>query len=103
MNEMVSHCHMCGQPLVERVPYPEACPACERIYPPSLVKACADSFDYALRLRNGDVFHFGEAKVYGEFVHLDSIKELVDGHSMDRGIDVRLSEIMWCADAPDGS
>lgn len=78
--------------------------------PPSLLKACFDRpFDYALGLRNGLIIRFGGATINGEWISLDDIKgysnkeELVVGYPMDRGMDVRLSEIIWCADAPEGS
>lgn len=89
--------------------FPEACPDCEDRLPASLIKACYDYFDYALSLRTGETIRFSEAKICGKWVHLtinadlDSNDSNGSGFSLDRGLDVRLSDIVWCADAPNGS
>jgi hypothetical protein len=95
-------------------------------YPPALCKACGDHFEYALGLRDGTVIQFAQAEdVDREWVRLMGIvfmrdgrgqivpgKAFMDGHrdrketgafTFDRGIDVRVSEILWLADAPDDS
>ena len=90
-------------------PPAELCPECKAQYPPSLLKAVLDPFDYALGLKNGAVIRFGSAVLNGAFVTLTrnglSPEHMSDeiGYILDRGIDVRVSEILWCADAPDGS
>jgi hypothetical protein len=77
-------------------------------YPPSLAKATMDEFDYAVGLSNGVVIRFRRAVPNGQFVTLKEVEELFPGigrprYPLDRGIDVRLTSIEWCADAPAGS
>ena len=84
--------------------------------PPALVKALDDQFDYALGLRNGQVIRFSIARLSGKWVHI--VGEEGDTHEggarggiemsdsdfhFPRGLDIRLSDIMWVADAPLGS
>lgn len=74
--------------------------------PRSLAKACQDdNFEYALQLRTGQVIRFTGASISGEFAHLTAyggnFPELP--YPCPRGIDVRISDIVWCADAPTGS
>jgi hypothetical protein len=122
MNSTFQSCARCAQPF----PLPSldtaldadhaVCDSCRRFYPPSLLKAAEDCFDYALRLSSGEIIRFHSAKIHGDYVTLyggdgsyDS-QALVDcqQHSsmpfiFDRGLDVRVSDIVWCADAPSGS
>jgi hypothetical protein len=83
-------------------------------YPPALVKACEDPFDYALKLRTGELWYFNEATpINREWVSINTVEAF--GHSdeasrletkrppFDRGVDVRVSDIVWVADAPHGS
>ncbi len=97
-----------------------------RGYPPALAKACVDNpWQYAVRLRTGEGWLFeGAHPVSDTWVHLERVTPLeqihVDGapplgspahqYTMpqepmifDRGIDVRLRDIVWVADAPWGS
>jgi hypothetical protein len=80
--------------------------------PPSLVKALDDPFDYMLGLRDGRIIHFYEASLCNNQKWVTLIgQDDVDGDiemtgvelGFPRGIDVRISDIMWCADAPGGS
>lgn len=77
----------------------------------ALAKACQDNpFDYAMKLRTGEVIAFSGAKVLNrEWVHLD-VKPMDDqpeenriAYPAERGVDVRLSDIVWVMDAPLGS
>jgi hypothetical protein len=85
------------------------CDCCRGRVPPSLAKACGDEFYYTLRLSTGEMIRFQNAKVYGDYVHLELTD--ADGQGINdrlpyrfaRGIDVRLDAIVWCADAPEGS
>jgi hypothetical protein len=121
------HCPGCGTVLVQEEISPDPtvpifcawlCFACRHRYPPSLLKAVSDPFDYALRLRTGEVIQFQSAELNGDYVTLTLHGGLGDHadtynpHGQDgprleypcpRGVDVRLSEIVWCADAPEGS
>lgn len=85
--------------------------ALEYKWPPALVKAIGDPFDYALRLTTGEVWRFREATYLSpDWVR---IEEFDDSNTADdqalpvmpfhRGVDVRVSEIVWVADAPHGS
>ncbi len=82
------------------------CWHCRKTYPPSLIKACGDSFHYTLRIRGiRDEVDFTRAKINGNWVTLynednrDGV--FVDGEPYLRGYDVALSEITGCSDAPD--
>jgi len=87
----------------------------EQTYPPTLVKALGDHFTYALMLKTGQIISFVEAEFIstswvrlrqpqfhadmGE-LHLCSSFETAE---FERGLEVRVSEIVWCVDAPNGS
>ncbi len=85
------------------------CLPCLQKLPASLLKAISDPFDYAIGLRTGLVIRFSEARIQGEWVHLlvagtnRPVGNGDDTYNWERGIDVRLTEIVWCADAPIGS
>jgi hypothetical protein len=77
----------------------------------ALAKACMDNpFDYALKLRTGEVIEFsGAAILNNEWVHL-SVKPMCEqpktnrlAYPAERGMDVRLADIVWVMDAPHGS
>ena len=77
----------------------------------ALAKACTDcSFDYAVRLRTGDVIRFiGAEIINNEWIHLD-LGDWLDqptsnklAYPAKRGIDVRIADIVWVMDAPEGS
>lgn len=77
----------------------------------ALTKACLDDyFDYALKLRTGEVIRFTGAKVISpEWIHLDATplygQEENNGlpFPADREVDVRIADIVWVMDAPEGS
>ena len=77
----------------------------------ALAKACVDDpVDYAMKLRTGEVIAFSGAQVLNrEWVHLrlkpmdQQPKENQIAYPADRGVDVRLSDIVWVMDAPLGS
>lgn len=122
------HCIVCGGDHHrdyenEIFPAGWACEKCRPLYPPSLIKAMQDDdFQYLLGLRDGVVILFVGAKPCGtEWVRLrvmprDQIfrgdkavwipgadKDRLGTFYFDRGIDVKVSEIAWCCDAPWGS
>jgi hypothetical protein len=76
----------------------------------ALAKACVDHFDYALKLRTGEVIRFTDAEIIRPgWIHLE-VREPAAQPRMnrlpfmaDRGIDVRIDEIVWVMDAPEGS
>lgn len=76
----------------------------------ALAKACQDTFDYAMKLRTGEVIRFYCAEILNdEWVTLDlyPIDEQPDSNRIaypaKRGMDVRISDIVWVMDAPEGS
>jgi len=82
--------------------------------PDSLDKATEDQFIYAVRLRTGELMTFSKARLNGEWVHLSDPDVITPDRLgarwdrgmefvLDRGMDVRLADIVWCADAPFGS
>jgi len=81
-------------------------------FPPALAKALTDHpWEYALGLRDGRVIHFSGAELLqgGKWIHLpgpdDKYRCDLSGvdFTFERGIDVRISDIVWVADAPNGS
>ncbi len=87
-----------------------------RCVPDVLLKACLDQFDYALGLVDGTVIRFCEARIEGDWVHLNLGLEPFRGKvhlngcheasgkfSFPRDIAVRLDKIVWVCDAPEGS
>ena len=102
------------------------CDDCVKRYPPSLLKATHDSFNYAVGMRTGLVVIFESAELHNDYATLHGRTqqvagldgEWVDGDEMlvmlngpvkglrlpfPRGLDVRVADIVWCADAPEGS
>ena len=76
----------------------------------ALAKACSDPFDYALKLRTGEVIRFAEARIISPgWINLDVVPAHWDQagnnlpYSADRGVDVRIADIVWVMDAPEGS
>lgn len=76
---------------------------------PVLAKACMDTeFDYALKLRTGEIIEFDGAK----YLNKDWIQiaqkqggttERKLPYPAPRGVNVRISDIVWVMDAPIGS
>ena len=90
------------------------CVECAERYPESLLKACYDGDSYALKLRTGEVVLFETAFIRGDYVHLKLFYDescIPWGEGSERhfsylcssGLDVRIDDIVWCADAPWGS
>lgn len=112
-------CVGCGERLIYLVTdavdgWALICQSCSKRIPSALVKACSDHFYYGLRLTTGELIYFNEARIKGDWVHLD----VADGVNKpdhwhkpppsenplwERGVDVRLDQIVWVADAPHGS
>jgi hypothetical protein len=77
----------------------------------ALAKACQDDhFDYALKLRTGEVIRFtGATMISPGWIHLEarplygSSKNNGLPFPADRGVDVRIADIVWVMDAPEGS
>lgn len=76
-----------------------------------LAKACLDQdFDYALKLRTGEVIAFRGAELLNpEWIHV-RIKPMDEqptrnqiAYPAERGMDIRISDIVWVMDAPEGS
>jgi hypothetical protein len=104
-------CVACGETKVIHVPVavplaaepPLFCSPCEAKYPESLLKAFIDPFTYALKLRTGEVLEFQSARASGDFVHLVFEGECESNDvpfRLERGLDVRVSAIVWCTDNP---
>lgn len=88
-------------------------------WPESLVKALSDPFSYALALKNGQVFEFTQAidggngwvflshggTIDDDMTCLSGVMSKFNDHvfAFRRGVDVRVSDISWCADSPHGS
>jgi hypothetical protein len=82
------------------------CDACSEKYGHHLAKAMCDPFDFAIGLKTGPVLHFiGKTiDLKGEWFHLpDPDKVYGLPFPFGRGMQVRLLDIAWVADAPNGS
>jgi hypothetical protein len=75
--------------------------------PEALAKAVSDNpFQYALMLRDGTIIEFeGATPPSAGWILLDRPKIVNRGYDacLERGMEVRLQEIVWVADAPHGS
>ena len=77
-------------------------------WPDALIKATLDDFTYVLKLRTGEIIPFtsADACVTPGWARLQ-IDRKAELHQMpfpfSRGLDVRIGEIVWVADAPSGS
>lgn len=107
----VARCCACKKALTIHDPDGFVCPECTRRYPPSLLKACCDDFEYVCKLTSGEVIYFTKATISGEYCTLEGLESSKQlsytdqklPHPFPRGLDVRVSGILWCADAPNGS
>ncbi len=83
-----------------------------------LKKATQDEFSYACEINNGMIVKFSKAEINGEWVTLSETNGTIDLTyspkicsfdatsplmSFPRGIVVKISDIVWVADAPFGS
>jgi len=78
--------------------------------PPSLVRALGETAEYALRLRTGELIRFVRAERHGAFVVLQAPSGspaepgLAGGLEIfPNGVEVRISDIVWCASGTIGS
>jgi hypothetical protein len=89
-------CYVCESPVrvteANRFCTPFFCAGCQKRLPAALRKACNDEFNYTMGLKSGKEIEFSSAEINGDWVHLKRIPGL------ERGMDVRLSEIEWVAD-----
>jgi hypothetical protein len=87
-------------------------------WPPAMIKSVDDPFDYAVGLKDGTIIFFHYAEPCGKnnewaLLLLDNLHDNTNayvqsmnyrvGVGKDRGLEVRVSEIVWAADAPFGS
>lgn len=104
-----STCEQCGNSFIApEDAYAGHCEACEQKYGSHLLKAATDPFDYAIGLRDGMVLRWtgGTCTIRGDWVHIpqpDQEPGKFLPFPFERGLQVRLSEIAWVADAPNGS
>ena len=75
--------------------------------PPSLERALVETAEYALRLRTGELVRFARAERRGAFVVLYAAEVPDAGPSaaeslaaFPHGLEVRISDIVWCARGP---
>lgn len=69
-------------------------------WPYTLQKAISEGGDYTLRLSNGDTFRFNEANFSSK--HWVRLEEVHNGNGFNytKGVDIRVSEILWISEAP---
>jgi hypothetical protein len=69
-----------------------------------LAKSCIDTFDYVMKLSTGEQIRYESATVLADdWLHLSEACDFPHGPEYPRGIDVRVSAIVWVKDAPFGS
>lgn len=96
---------MCCHKMHDCGPVP-VCNACEEKYGHHLAKATSDQFDFVVGLRTGVVMRFisKTLSIEGDWVFLPEPDTVIGlPFPFCRGMQVRLSEIAWVADAPEGS
>ena len=106
-----AHCDDGALPVIENDDgFPmTVCTPCARRLPDALLKAAVDPFDYAMQLRTGDVIRFEHVEIRGAWVHLQGVKEWDHAaveypvYTFERGLDIRIADIVWVCDAPCGS
>lgn len=108
-------CSQCQSPSLDaRAEWDTWCPDCVARYGTHLLKATVDYFDYAMRLTSGDLIYFNLARIQGEWIYVggddfqnatwhDGPPRATQNPPFDRGLQIHLSAIAWCADAPFGS
>lgn len=114
--EFYGGCPICQKPLTQDddlTSHPDGCASCVSRYGRHLLKSVNDPFCYAMRLTSGDLFYFESARIDGDWVYLDVRNSHYDDFDggvpstknppFERGLQVHLSAIAWCADAPYGS
>ena len=88
------------------------CQPCIDKYSFALLKSTVDPFDYAMRLSSGEIIYYDECSINGDWVSIRRpIQKGPDVNSVqgpklppfERGVDIRLDDIVWVADAPYGS
>lgn len=70
-------------------------------FPPALEKALFDPFSYRLQLTTGEVIYFHEAELVApDWIHLkmDHYAHKENRFRFYRGVDVRISQIVWVQD-----
>lgn len=74
-------------------------------YPYPLAKATVDNFDYALKTKSGCMFRFSSATAVNDKWVIIEGGYGGNGYQAahPRGTYIRLDEIVWVADAPEGS
>jgi len=103
-------CKVCARRIQGSSGRTIVCSECSVEWPPALLKATIDKpSDYALRLRSGELIYFWGANLVGSFAQLalthreDRQQIGLSLHRFPNGIEVSLADIVWCAEAPDGS
>lgn len=78
------------------------CDSCRVTYPPALLKSCRDNWHYAMKVRDSKgIVEFTRAVINGPWVSVfdDDCGVAIDGLSFDRGVNIKISDIVWVADA----
>lgn len=104
-------CHRCYNRLGDRGDegWSVLCWYCERYYPPAVVKSFVDPFYYVLKLRTGELVVYESATCHGEYIRLRNLYQTFTSADIPaseripfpchRGLDVRVSDIVWASDA----
>jgi hypothetical protein len=81
------------------------CEGCKAIFGSHLATSLCDEFDYVIYLKNGMEICCHRISLNGEWLEIgaEGLKVSASPFSFPRGLQVRLSEVVLVADAPDGS
>jgi hypothetical protein len=107
--DSMNKCEICEQQLSVALGGRTICDACGKRLGSHLIKGCVDPFDYALGTKSGLIVRWtGEiAIIEGEWLNIPEGKLEILGLGapwpLPRGLQIRISEIVWVADAPQGS
>lgn len=83
---------------------PDGWPGAPKDLPHALQKSFVDPFDYAVILRDGKVIEYESAQeTIPGWIFLSGIRSEIAGCTFDRGLEIRVDDIVACADAPHGS
>jgi hypothetical protein len=101
----MSRCFVCGE--TRDLDEFDACGDCVATFGRVLIKATVDPFDYMVGLRDGRMVRFNLAEIRpGGWLLLTGDGRPVETDFLprpERGIHVRVSDIVWACDAPEGS
>jgi hypothetical protein len=96
-------CPRCKIVCLDEDKHEVVCLECIVFYPPAIIRAANDTFQYVLKLKTGETIFFSHLYISGEYVTLykcgSSYEENAIGNEFDyylanRGLDVRIDQVV---------